>query len=84
MMDKLFPETVTNHYGGHALAKRVLAALTLMTIGRSLVHMFAEDGRAYSPGLETAHTAPGAVGNILFLPLGMVMLFLSLRGDSQS
>lgn len=36
---------------------------------------------AYSPGLETAHTAPGAIGNLLLLPLGLVMLVLSLRGD---
>lgn len=48
MMNKLLPQTVTNEYGGHPLAKWVLVALTLMTLGRSLIHMFAEDGGAIS------------------------------------
>lgn len=39
---------------------------------------------AYSPGLETLQTAPGAVGNIIFLPLGLIMLLLSLRVRSDS
>ena len=35
----------------------------------------------YSPGLEKLQTAPGEVGNIIFLPLGLVMLWLSLRAE---
>ena len=148
MLEKLLPQAVTNNYRGHPLAKWALVALTLMTIGRSLTHMFAEDGGAqsiasipldgfspgaadslitifalwglsqlivgllyalvlwryqsliplmyllfsfeyfmrliagaYTPTLETAHTPPGAIVNILFLPLGLVLLFLSIRGD---
>jgi hypothetical protein len=128
----------------------VFAALTVITVGRSLVHMFAADGGAgsiatialdafteggentvitlfalwglsqliiallyaivlwryqsliplmyvffafeyfmrliagaYSPGLEKLETAPGEIGNIIFLPLGLVMLWLSLR-DTQA
>lgn len=146
MIEKLLPKPVTNHYSGHPLAKRVFVVLTIITIGRSLVHMFAADGGAqsiasialdaftdggantvitvfalwglsqliigllyaivlwryqtliplmyaffsfeyfmrllagfYSPGLEKLETAPGEIGNILFLPLGLVMLWLSLR-----
>lgn len=149
MLNRLLPTTVNNDYRGHALAKWVLIPLTLITLGRSLVHMFAADGGAqsiasitldsftpggantvislfalwglsqliigflyalvlwryqsliplmyllfsfeylmrlllpaYSPGMELAETAPGAIGNIIFLPSGLVMLFLSLRGDS--
>ena len=145
-MEKLLPDTITNHYRGHPLAKWVFIVLTLITIGRSLVHMFAEDGGAqsiasitldsftvagaasvitvfalwglsqliigllyvvliwryqsliplmyvffsfeyfmrlispaYAPGLALAETAPGEVGKIIFLPLGLVMLWLSVR-----
>ena len=38
----------------------------------------------YSPGLETLKTAPGEIGNFLFLPLGLVMLWLSLRPRKAS
>ena len=150
MIDKLLPQPVTNEYRGHPLAKWVFIALTVITIGRSLVHMFAPDGGAgsiasialdsftdggantvitmfalwglsqliigliylvvlwrylsliplmylffsfeylmrliagfYSPGLEKLETAPGEIGNIIFLPLGLAMLLLSLR-DNQA
>ena len=146
MIDKLLPQPVTNQYQGHPLAKWVFVALTIITIGRSLVHMFAADGGAqsiasialdtfseggantvitvfalwglsqliigllymvvlwryqslitlmyvifsfeyfmrlaagvYSPGLEKLATAPGEIGNFIFLPLGLLMLWLSLR-----
>ncbi len=146
MLEKMLPKQVTNAYRGHALAKHVFVALTLITLFRSLAHMFLEDGGAqsiasiplasyspeaadavitifglwglsqlligllyaavlwryqslipamyalfsfeyllrlltplYSPGLATLETAPGEIGNILFLPLGLVMLYLSLR-----
>ncbi len=146
MIQRLLPVSVTNDYRGHPLAKWVFIALTVISIGRSLVHMFAADGGAgsiasitldafspggsntiitmfalwglsqliiglvyvvllwryqsliplmyvffvfeyvmrllapaYSPGLETLETAPGAIGNLIFIPLGLVMLALSLR-----
>ena len=47
-LKNLLPQTVTNDFDGHVLAKWVLVALTLMTLGRSLVHMLAEDGGAIS------------------------------------
>ena len=146
MIDKLLPQPVTNRYTGHPLAKQVFVVLTVITIGRSLVHMFAQDGGAqsiasitldaftpggantvvtvfalwglsqliigllyaivlwryqsliplmyiffsfeyfmrliagaYSPGLEKLETAPGEIGNLIFLPLGLAMLWLSLQ-----
>ena len=146
MIQRLLPVSVTNDYRGHPLAKWVFVALTVISIGRSLVHMFAADGGAgsiasitldafspggsntiitmfalwglsqliiglvyvvllwryqsliplmyvffvfeyvmrllapaYSPGLETLEIAPGAIGNLIFIPLGLVMLALSLR-----
>ena len=33
----------------------------------------------YTPGMATTHTAPGAIGNLIFVPLGIAMLVLSLR-----
>ncbi len=148
MLEQLLPQTVTNDYRGHPLAMWALVPLTMITIGRSLVHMFAHDGGAqsiasialdtfsagaansvitvfalwglsqliiglvyalalwrwrsliplmyvlfsfeyfmrliaglYSPGLEKLQTAPGEVGKVLFLPLGLVLLILSLRGE---
>ena len=48
MLDRLLPQTVNNDYRGHPLAKWVLVPLTVITIGRSLVHMFAHDGGAQS------------------------------------
>ncbi len=146
MLDRLLPRTADNQYRGHPVAKWTFVALTLITLGRSLVHMFAEDGGAqsiasitldafseggamtvitvfglwglsqllfglmyvvvlwryqslislmyvffcaeyfmrliagaYTPGLAKLETAPGEVGNLIFLPLGLVMLWLSLR-----
>ncbi len=146
MIEKLLPQPIANHYRGHPVAKWVFVALTIITVGRSLVHMFAEDGGAqsiasialdaftdggantvitmfalwglsqliigllyaivlwryqsliplmyafftfeyfmrliagfYSPGLEKLQTAPGEIGNFIFLPLGLLMLWLSLR-----
>ena len=146
MLEKLLPKQVSNDYRGHPLALWLFAPLTLITLGRSLAHMFLADGGAqsiasipldsyspaaanalvtlfglwglsqliigllyalviwryrsliplmyalfsfeylmrlltplYSPGLETLHTAPGGIGNFIFLPLGLVMLYLSLR-----
>ena len=146
MLKRLFPSPADNNYRGRRLALWVFVAITAMTIGRSLAHMFLEDGGAgqiasvplddftpnganalvtlfglwglaqlimgifyvivllryraliplmylfftfeyimrllaplYTPGIVTQHTAPGEIGNFVFVPLGLVMLVLSLR-----
>lgn len=146
MIEKLLPQPLTNEYRGHPLAKWVFILLTIITLGRSLAHMFADDGGAqsiasitldafsagaadtvvtvfglwglsqliiglifaialwryqslipllyvffsfeyfmrliaflYTPGLAKLETAPGEIGNLIFLPLGLLMLWLSLR-----
>lgn len=48
MMRKLFPAQVDQSYGGHPIAKWAFLFLTIVTIARSLVHMFAPDGGAQS------------------------------------
>jgi hypothetical protein len=48
MFEKVFPKTVSNEYRGAPIAKWVFVALTVMTIGRSLAHVFLPDGGAQS------------------------------------
>ena len=48
MIDKMFPKQLNNDYAGHALARWVFVLLTIVTLIRSLIHMFAADGGAQS------------------------------------
>ena len=145
MFEPLFPKTIDNRYRGMSIAKWLFAAMTILTVGRSLAHIFLPDGGAqsiatialdaFSPAaasviigmfaywglsqllfgllfvlvicryqsliplmwgflfiewtgrlllglykpIETVGTAPGAVGNMLFPVVALIMLFLSLR-----
>jgi hypothetical protein len=47
-MDRLFPTTFDNEFRGHALALWIFWPFTIVTIARSLVHIFASDGGAQS------------------------------------
>ncbi len=47
-MSRLFPQTLDNSYRGNKLPQYFLYLLTIVTIGRSLAHMFLEDGGAQS------------------------------------
>jgi hypothetical protein len=47
-VDQLFPQPITNRYCGAPIAKWVLILLTVITIGRSLAHIFLPDGGAHS------------------------------------
>ncbi len=149
MYDALLPQPITNHYRGHPIAKWVFVAMTILTIGRSLAHIFLPDGGAqsiatipldtfsadaatviigmfaqwgltqllfgllyvltlwryqsliplmwlfifvewagrlllglYKP-IETVGTAPGAIGNMIFPVVAIVMLVLSLWRGRQ-
>lgn len=48
MLDRLFPRDKIDSYQGNPIAKWVLVLLTIITVARSLVHMFAPDGGAQS------------------------------------
>lgn len=145
MLEKVLPKTVDNQYRGLPIAKWVFVAMTIITIGRSLAHIFLPDGGAqsiatialdaysseasavvigmfaqwgltqlmfgllyvitlwryqsliplmwlfifvewvgrlslglYKP-FETAGTAPGAIGNLIFPLLALIMLALALK-----
>ena len=150
IMNQLFPQPINNHYQGRPIAKWTFIAMTVLTVGRSLAHIFLPDGGAqsiatiplvtysveaslvvigmfaqwgltqlmfgllyvlvlwryqsliplmwlfiliewtgrlligfYKP-FETAGTAPGAVGNMIFPVLALVMLILALLPSKQS
>jgi hypothetical protein len=61
MLEQLFPKQLNNDYQGSLFAKYIFALLTILTIGRSLFHMFATDGGAQSvasiPLNEYGHAA---------------------------
>lgn len=48
MLQNLFPKNIDNHYRGIPFVKWVFVAMTILTIGRSLAHIFLQDGGAQS------------------------------------
>lgn len=48
MINKIFPKQIDNNYTGHSLAKYVFVLITIVTLVRSCIHMFAPDGGAQS------------------------------------
>lgn len=149
MLNHVFPQKADNDYQGKPIALWVFAAITIVTIARSLVHIIAPDGGAQSIAtipletytdagartvvlmfaywgisqllmgfvyllvliryramiplmyllmaaeyglrllmgwlkpIETVETAPGAVGNYAFIPLALVMFWLSLHSSKK-
>lgn len=150
MINKLFPKNVNKNYDGLYIAKWMFLVITILTISRSLAHLFLPDGGAqsiatipltsysanaskviigmfaqwglsqlmvgflfvivicryksliplmwlfvlfeyggrlllgiYKP-YETSGTAPGAIGNIIFPFLALIMLILSLKERNES
>lgn len=145
MLERLLPKTADNHYRGLSIAKWVFVAMTMLTIARSLAHIFLRDGGAQSiatiplnafssdasaviigmfaqwgltqlmfgllyvlvlwryqsliplvwlfsafewsgrlllglaKSFETVGTAPGTIGNLIFVPLALLMLLLALK-----
>ena len=58
---------------------RYQSLIPLMYLFFSFEYFMRLIAASYTPGLHTLQTAPGEVGNVLFLPLGLLMLFLSLK-----
>lgn len=81
MIDRLFPQPVTNEYQGQAVAKGVFALLTILTIARSLAHILLPDGGAQSIATIPldAFTANGAATAVhLFALWGLSQLLFGL------
>jgi hypothetical protein len=72
----MLPTTITNNYTGTNIAKWTFYAITVMTIVRSLIHMFAQDGGAQS----IAHIPIDTFGEN---GEATVILMFALWGSSQ-
>ena len=150
MVNRLFPNEITNTFRGAPIAMWAFVAMTALTIGRSLAHILLPDGGAqsiatiplddftsegatvvigmfaqwgltqlmfallyvmvlwryqsliplmwlfifmeyggrlllgFTKPFETAGTAPGAIGNLIFPLLALIMLVLSLRTKKEA
>ena len=81
MLDRLFPKRIDNDFRGHPIALWVFFPVTIVTLGRSLVHMFYADGGAQSIATIPldAMSANGAAAVILIFALwGLSQLLLGL------
>ena len=89
MLERLLPKSIDNAYRGHPLALWVFVPITLMTLGRSLVHMFRADGGAesiatiplasYPEGAATAVVVIFALWGLSQVLLGFVYVVVLLR-----
>ncbi len=48
MIERLFPKNQLHQYQGHPIAKWAFIFITAVTLGRSLVHIWAPEGSAQS------------------------------------
>jgi hypothetical protein len=81
MIDKLFPKNIDNHYRGMSIAKWLFVAMTILTVGRSLAHIFLPDGGAQSIATIplTEFTSNGATVIIgMFAQWGLTQLMFGL------
>jgi len=76
MLERLFPQNKTNAYRGNPIAKWVFVLLTIVTIARSLVHMFSSDG-----GAQSIATIP--LDSFTVNGADVVILLFALWGSSQ-
>ncbi len=81
MWARLLPKTVDNRYSGHPLALWMFVPITVVTIGRSLVHMFKADGGAQSIAtipLDSYSQAAAAAVVLIFALWGLQQLLAGL------
>lgn len=76
MIKQILPETIDNQFKGKPLAYWAFILITLLTIARSLVHIFMPDG-----GAETIATIP--LGNFGVEGAQTVILMFGYWGISQ-
>ncbi len=73
---KVLPKEINNNYEGRKIALYLFYLFTIMTVGRSLIHMFAPDG-----GAQTIATIP--LDTFTNEGTNTVILIFSLWGLSQ-
>ncbi len=80
-MKKVFPDIIDNNYNGHKIPLYFFYLLTAITVGRSLVHIFAVDGGAQSIAsipLKSYSTPASDVIIHIFAEWGLVQLLFGL------
>lgn len=81
MIDRLFPPQIDNNYQGHRIALWLFVPLTMITVGRSLVHIFVNDGGAQSIATIPLDTySPAAADAVIrgFALWGLSQLLLAM------
>ena len=81
ILDRLLPPRADNDYRGPAIALWLFVAITLVTLGRSLVHVFRFDGGAQSIATIPldAYTPEGAAAVVAIFALwGLSQLLLGI------
>ena len=81
MLNKILPPTVSNTYHGAPIAKIAFAAITVLTVGRSLVHILTADGGAQSIAtipLDTYPSDASATVVAMFAQWGLSQLLMGL------
>ncbi len=79
MLERLLPKTIDNHYRGHPLALWVFAPITMVTLWRSLIHMFRADGGAQSIATIPLDSYPDAAATtivVIFALWGLQQLLV--------
>lgn len=92
MLEKLFPKNIDNQYRGMSIAKWLFVAMTILTVGRSLAHMFLPDGgaqsiatipmNAFSPEASTVIIGMFAQWGLTQLMFGMLYVLVIWRYQS--
>jgi len=78
---KILPKIIDNQYKGKVIAKYVFLLLTIVTVARSLVHMFSPDGGAQSIATIPldSYTSAGAASVIMIFSLwGLSQLLMGV------
>ena len=81
MLERILPRSLDAGYQGHPVAKWALVVLTLVTLWRSLVHIFLSDGGAQSIAtipLDTFTPTGAAAVVTIFAMWGLSQLLLGL------
>lgn len=78
---RILPKTIDNVYKGNRISKYVFLLLTVITMARSLIHIFASDGGAQSIATIPldSYTPAGAATVIMMFSLwGLSQLLMSI------
>lgn len=81
MLINIFPKDLSNNYQGKSIAKWAFIAMTILTISRSLAHIFLPDGGAQSIAtipLDVFSSDASAVVIGMFAQWGLTQLMFSL------